>query len=74
MMDYRTMYPWAPDNLLEETSMYTSYEQIVLYKKRKRPKKCIIGRENEPKMFISRVWKDQGLCMDLNSSGVHDAN
>jgi len=32
-MDYRTMYPWASDNLIEETFIYTSFEHIVLYMK-----------------------------------------
>ena len=29
-MDYQAMYPWAPENLLKETSIYTSSEQIVI--------------------------------------------
>ena len=33
VMDYRTMYPWASDNLIEETFIYTSFEHIVLYMK-----------------------------------------
>jgi len=41
-MDYRTRYPWAPDNLLEETSMYTSSKQIVLDMKSERPKNVFL--------------------------------
>jgi len=31
--DYKTLYPWAPSNLLEETSEFTTHESIVLYRK-----------------------------------------
>jgi len=28
-MDYKTLYPWAPQNVLDETSSYTSQELII---------------------------------------------
>jgi len=31
--DYQTLYPWAPYNLSEEVSTYTSHEQIVAFMK-----------------------------------------
>ena len=46
-MDYRRLYPWASNTLLGETSIYTSYEEIMLYMKSEHPKKCILGREND---------------------------
>jgi len=59
VMDYRTMYPWAPENLLEETSIYTSSEQIVLYMKSERPKKCILGRENDSGLKLVPCEEDE---------------
>jgi len=41
------MYPWGSDTLLRETSVYTWSEEIVHYMKSERPKKCILGREND---------------------------
>ena len=32
-MDYKALYPWAPPNLLDETSLYTSHELIVILRK-----------------------------------------
>jgi len=66
-MDYQTMYSWAPENLIEETSIYTSHEQVVIYMKSKRPKKCILGRENDrgPKLVPCR--EDEPVCCDESS-------
>jgi len=41
-MDYKTLYPWAPSNLISETSSYTSHEKIAALRK----KKCHFGRED----------------------------
>jgi len=61
------MYPWAPKNLLEETSIYTSHEQIVIYMKRKCPKKCIFGRENDRGLKLVPCKEDKLVCCDESS-------
>ena len=63
-MDYWTMYPWAPENLLEETSIYTTSEQIMLYMKSERPKKCILGRENSKGLKLVPCKEDKPICCD----------
>jgi len=60
------MYPWALDNLIEETSIYTSSEQIVLYMKSEHPKKCILGRENDRALKL-RPCRDKPVCCDESS-------
>ena len=67
VMDYRNMYPWAPENLLEETSVYTSSEKIVLYMKSERPKKCILGRENDRGLRVVPCREDELVCCDDSS-------
>ena len=66
-MDYRTMYPWALENLLEETSIYTSHEEIVFYMKSERPKKCIFGRENDRGLKLVPCREDESVCCDESS-------
>ena len=44
-MDYKALYPWAPQNLLEEFSIYTSREKIVALRKSECQNKCHFGRE-----------------------------
>jgi len=47
-MDYKTLYPWVPSNLLEKTSEFTTHAKIVLYRKSEHPKKnFLFGKENE---------------------------
>jgi len=58
MMDYKTLYLWAPSNLLEETSEFTTREKIVLYRKSEHPKKkCLFGREDDrfARLVLCRV-------------------
>jgi len=61
------MYPWALEKLLEETSIYTSSEQIVLYMKSEHPKKCILGRENDRGIKLVRCREDKPVCCDESS-------
>ena len=60
-MDYRKLYPCATDILLGETSIYTSHEQIMLYMKSKRPKKCILGRENDRRLKLVPCREDESI-------------
>jgi len=49
LMDYQAMYPWAPENLLEETSIYTSHEQIMIYMKANAPRSVfLVGKRIKP--------------------------
>jgi len=66
-MDYRTTYSWSPENLLEETSIYTSHEQIMIYMKSERPKKCIFGRENDRDLKLMPCRANEPVCCDESS-------
>ena len=61
------MYPWAQKNLLEETSIYTSHEQIVIYMKNERPKKCIFGGENDRALKLVPYREDKPVYFDESS-------
>jgi len=61
------MYPWAFDTLLGETSIYTSSEEIVRYMKSERPKKCILGRENDRGLRVVPCREDEPVCYDESS-------
>ena len=67
MMDYHAMYPWAPENLLEEVLIYTSHEQIVTYMKSEHPKKCTFGREHDRALKLVPCRKDKLVCCDESS-------
>jgi len=65
MMDYKTMYPWAPSSLLEETSEFTTREKIVLYTKSEHPKKkCLFGREDDRFVRVVPCRVDELVCCD----------
>jgi len=65
MMDYKTMYPWAPSPLLEETSEFTTCEKIVLYRKSEHPKKkCLFGREDDKFVKVVPCMVDELVCCD----------
>jgi len=57
-MDYKTLYPWAPLNLIFETSSYTSHEIVAL-----RKKKCHFGREDNW-IFLDLYSPDEPVCCD----------
>jgi len=67
MMDYQALYPWAPQNLLEEVSIYTSHEQIVAFRKSECQNKCHFGRENDRALRIITCRKDESICCDESS-------
>jgi len=70
-MDYQALYSWAPQNLLEEVSIYTSCEKIVNLRKREFQNKCHFGRENDRALRIIPFREDESVCCDesLNSEG-----
>jgi len=61
-MDYETLYPWAPQNLLEETSDYTSHEHIVTLRK----SKFRFGKKDD-KLKIVPCREDEPICCDESS-------
>ena len=64
-MDYKTMFPWAPSPLLEETSEFTTRDKIVLYRKREHPeKKCLFGREDDRFVRVVPYREDEPVCCD----------
>jgi len=61
-MDYKTFYPWAPLNLLDETSSYTSPEFIVTLRK----SGCHFDKEdNRVRVVLCR--EDELVCCDESS-------
>jgi len=68
MMDYKTLYPWAPSNLLDETSKFTTCEKIMLYRKSEHPKKkCLFGREDDKYVKVVSYRVDEPVCCDESS-------
>jgi len=66
--DYKTLYPWAPTNLLEETSEFTTHESIVLYRKSESCHKSrIFGREHEKFVRIVPCRVDELVYYDESS-------
>jgi len=61
------VYPWASDTLLEETTIYTSSEEIVRYMKSEQPKRCILGREDDKGLRVLPCRKDELVCCDESS-------
>jgi len=61
-MDYKTLYPWAPQNLLGEVSDYTSSKSIVALRK----KKCRLGKDND-RVQIVPCGEDEPVCCDESS-------
>ena len=59
--------PWAFDTLLGETSIYTSLEEIVLYMKSERPKKCIFSGKNDRGLKLVPCREDEPICCDESS-------
>jgi len=61
-MDYKTLYPWAPSNNLDETSFYTSHEHIVTLRKND----CHFGKEDD-RLKIVPCREDELVCCDESS-------
>jgi len=62
-MDYHTMYPWAPKNLLDETSFYTSRERVVTLRK----SGCHFGKAHDRFVIILARKEDEPVCCDESS-------
>ena len=66
-MDYQAKYPWAPENLLKETSMYTTPDQIIALKKEKCQLKYRFGRESDINFRIIPCREEKPVCCDESS-------
>ena len=59
--DYRNMYSWAPANPLEETSLYTTRDQIIALRKEKCQLKYHFGRESNIDFRIIPCREDEPI-------------
>ena len=68
-MDYKTLYPWALSNLLEETSEFTTHAKIVLYRKSEHPKKnFLFGNEHDKFVKVVPCSVNEPVCCDESSN------
>ena len=68
------MYPWGPENLLEETSIYTTRDQIVNLKKEKCQLKYRFGRESDIDFrIIPKERMSQSVAMSPRTLMIHFA-
>jgi len=58
-MDYKSLYPWEPPNLLTETSSFTFHEKIVTLRK----SKCHFDKEDDW-IFLDPCVVDDLICCD----------
>jgi len=65
---YKTLYPWASGNLLEETSKFTTHVKIVTYRKSEHPKKnCLFSKEHDKFVKVVPCREDEPVCYDESS-------
>jgi len=67
MIDYQAMHPWASENLLEETSIYTTRDQIGALRKEKCDLKYRFSRESDIDFRIIPCREDESICCDESS-------
>ena len=61
------MYPWETENLLKETSIYTTHDQIVALRKENCQLKYRFGRESDIDFRIIPCREDEPVCCDESS-------
>jgi len=65
--DYKSLYRWAPDALLNETSSFTSLASITAYRKKQTcHKSCVFGKDHDK--FVRMVACREGEPMCANES------
>ena len=62
-MNYKALYPWAPQNLLELVSIYPSRELIVALRKNK----CFFGKEKYRAIRLIPCREDELVYCDESS-------
>jgi len=67
-LNYKSLYPWALDDLLAETSSLTSFESIAEYKKGETyPKSRVFGKEHNRFVKVMPCGKGESMCADESS-------
>jgi len=73
-VDYKTLYRWAPNDLLAETSKYTSNQDVITYKEGEADEKCrVFGREHDAYVSVWPCEKGEPVCANgrTNPVGCH---
>jgi len=66
--DYKPLYRWAPTNLLDETSSFTSFASITTYKESETcPKSRVFGKEHDKFVKVMPCGKGEPVCTDESS-------
>jgi len=66
--NYKSLYHWAPNNLLEETSSFTTPASIVTYRKSETCHKSrIFGKEHDKSVRIMPCRVGEPVCCDESS-------
>ena len=66
--NYKTLYPWASSDLLEETSKFTTLESIVSYRKSESSHKSrIFDRELDKFVRVVPCRVNESVCCDESS-------
>ena len=71
-VNYKALYHWAPNELLAETSKYTSNEDVITYKEGEADEKCrVFGREHDAYVSVLPCEKGEPVCADdcVNPTG-----
>jgi len=62
-MNYNAMYPWAKNDLLNETSFYTTRERI----RNLRKSGCSFGKRHDRFIRITECREEELVCYDESS-------
>ena len=64
-VDYKTLYHWAPDELLAETSKLNSIKDVKTYKESESDEKFrIFGREHDTYVLVQPCREGEPVCID----------
>jgi len=67
-LNYKFLYHLAPDDLLAETSSFTSFKSIAKYKKGETcPKSRVFGKEHDRFVKVMPCGKGDPVCIDESS-------
>jgi len=62
---YKALYHWAPNDLLTETSKFTSNQDVITYKEGEADEKChVFGREHDAYVSVLPCEKGEPVCAD----------
>jgi len=64
-VNYKAFYHWAPNDLLAETSKYTSDQDVITYKEGEADEKCrVFGREHDAYVSVLPCEKGEPVCAE----------